>query len=285
MVTAATSRPRRHRLRFASAAAVRAAVLAGAGPAAMSRLAVSDHLIHGRLRAIPVGDLDLRCICAPFGRARTPLRGRHGNLLSHIATSRESGASSGGGPGRRTRRLSIRGCRSAGRTVSFACAGGVVGAHAVFEHRCERGRRGGIDVTSRLPAMSRLPKPSSWSSARAPPRVPRNSTPAGCIGTPASPGSATCTLKASPSTRGIRNSLRRRRRFPRRCRPRRPRCASTAWCPSRGKAARSGSAPWRACFGHRSSSTSWQCTECAMMVRLPSRDSLPTLEPGRNLPS
>ncbi|HUO38140.1 MAG TPA: LysR family transcriptional regulator, partial [Mycobacterium sp.] len=38
-----------HPLEFASAAAVRAAVLAGAGPAVMSRLAVSDDLAHGRL--------------------------------------------------------------------------------------------------------------------------------------------------------------------------------------------------------------------------------------------
>lgn len=47
-------------LALASAAAVRAAVLAGAGPAAMSSLAVADDLADGRLVAVPVHGLDLR---------------------------------------------------------------------------------------------------------------------------------------------------------------------------------------------------------------------------------
>ena len=83
------SAPAAHPLEFASAAAVRAAVLAGAGPAVMSRLAVSDDLIHGRLRAIPVADLDLRRdLRAIWMGARTAPAGAARDLLSHIATSR-----------------------------------------------------------------------------------------------------------------------------------------------------------------------------------------------------
>jgi molybdate transport repressor ModE-like protein len=78
-----------HSLELASAGAVRAAVLAGAGPAVMSRLAVSDDLVHGRLRAIPVADLDLRRdLRAIWAGARTPPAGAVRDLLSHIATGR-----------------------------------------------------------------------------------------------------------------------------------------------------------------------------------------------------
>jgi molybdate transport repressor ModE-like protein len=81
--------PAAHPLEFASAAPVRAAVLAGAGPAVMSRLAVSDDLNHGRLRAIPVADLDLRRdLRAIWMGARTPPAGAARDLLNHIATSR-----------------------------------------------------------------------------------------------------------------------------------------------------------------------------------------------------
>src|SRR6201996_2517652 len=47
-------------LELPSAGAVRAAVLAGAGPAAMSRLAVADDLAVGRLREVAVSRIDLR---------------------------------------------------------------------------------------------------------------------------------------------------------------------------------------------------------------------------------
>lgn len=81
--------PAAHPLELASAAAVRAAVLAGAGPAVMSRLAVSDDLSHGRLRAIPVADLDLRRdLRAIWLGAATPPAGAARDLLNHIATSR-----------------------------------------------------------------------------------------------------------------------------------------------------------------------------------------------------
>ena len=80
--------PAAHPLELASAAAVRAAVLAGAGPAVMSRLAVSDDLTHGRLCAVPVADLDLRRdLRAIWMGARTPPAGVARDLLNHIATS------------------------------------------------------------------------------------------------------------------------------------------------------------------------------------------------------
>jgi molybdate transport repressor ModE-like protein len=78
-----------HPLELPSAAAVRAAVLVGAGPAVMSRLAVSDDLIHGRLHAVPVADLDLRRdLRAIWMGAQTPPAGAARDLLNHIASSR-----------------------------------------------------------------------------------------------------------------------------------------------------------------------------------------------------
>jgi molybdate transport repressor ModE-like protein len=81
--------PAAHPLELASAAAVRAAILAGAGPAVMSRLAVSDDLLHGRLRAVPVAGLDLRRdLRAIWMGAHTPAAGAARDLLNHIAASR-----------------------------------------------------------------------------------------------------------------------------------------------------------------------------------------------------
>ena len=72
-------------LELASAAAVRAAVLAGAGPAAMSRLAVADDLAVGRLHAIDIPDLDLRRkFRAIWVGGRTPPAGAIRDVLSHI---------------------------------------------------------------------------------------------------------------------------------------------------------------------------------------------------------
>ncbi len=73
-------------LELSSAAAMRAAVLAGAGPAVMSRLAVADDLALGRLRAIPVAEVDLRRdLRAIWMGGRTPPAGAARDLLSHIA--------------------------------------------------------------------------------------------------------------------------------------------------------------------------------------------------------
>jgi DNA-binding transcriptional LysR family regulator len=75
-------------LELSSAAAMRAAVLAGAGPAAMSRLAVADDLASGRLRAITIPELDLRRkFRAIWVGGRTPPAGAIRDLLSHITSS------------------------------------------------------------------------------------------------------------------------------------------------------------------------------------------------------
>jgi DNA-binding transcriptional LysR family regulator len=78
-------------LELMSAAAMRAAVLAGAGPAVMSRLAVADDLAVGRLRAVAVPELDLRRkLQAIWVGARTPPAGAIRDLLSHITSRKTS---------------------------------------------------------------------------------------------------------------------------------------------------------------------------------------------------
>jgi DNA-binding transcriptional LysR family regulator len=74
-------------LELSSAAAVRAAVLAGAGPAVMSRLTVADDLAAGRLGTAAVPDLKLRRqLRAIWVGGRTPPAGAIRDLLSHITT-------------------------------------------------------------------------------------------------------------------------------------------------------------------------------------------------------
>lgn len=74
-------------LELSTASSVRAAVLAGAGPAVMSRLAVSDDLAADRLRAIPVEGMDLRRdLRAVWIGGRTPPAGAVRDLLSHIGS-------------------------------------------------------------------------------------------------------------------------------------------------------------------------------------------------------
>jgi DNA-binding transcriptional LysR family regulator len=76
-------------LELSSAAAVRAAVLAQAGPAVLSRLAVADDLELGRLRAVEVAGLDLRrALRAVWLGAGTPPAGAVRDLLSHVAATR-----------------------------------------------------------------------------------------------------------------------------------------------------------------------------------------------------
>ncbi|GLE53185.1 LysR family transcriptional regulator [Mycobacterium montefiorense] len=75
-------------LELSSAAAVRAAVLAGAGPAVTSRLAVADDLAGGRLRAVHVPELNLRrALRAIWIGGQTPPAGAVRDLLSHIGSS------------------------------------------------------------------------------------------------------------------------------------------------------------------------------------------------------
>ncbi len=74
-------------LELTSAAAMRAAVLAGAGPAAMSQLAVADDLAIGRLHAIAIPELDLRRkFRAIWIGGRNPPAGAIRDLLSHITS-------------------------------------------------------------------------------------------------------------------------------------------------------------------------------------------------------
>ena len=64
---------------------MRAAVLAGAGPAVMSRLAVADDVAAGRLRTVSVPELNLkRELNAIWVGGRTPPAGVIRDLLSHI---------------------------------------------------------------------------------------------------------------------------------------------------------------------------------------------------------
>jgi DNA-binding transcriptional LysR family regulator len=76
-------------LELPTAAAMRAAVLAGARPAAMSRLAVADDLAVGRLSAITISQLDLRReLRAIWVGGRAPPAGAIRSFLSHISTRR-----------------------------------------------------------------------------------------------------------------------------------------------------------------------------------------------------
>jgi DNA-binding transcriptional LysR family regulator len=77
-------------LEFPSGGAVRAAVLAGAGPAAMSRLAVADDLAAGRLREIAVSQIDLRRdLWAIWLGGSTQPAGAIKSLLTHIGCRTE----------------------------------------------------------------------------------------------------------------------------------------------------------------------------------------------------
>lgn len=74
-------------LELATSASVRAAVVAGAAPAVLSRLAVSDDIATGRLRVVPVEGLDLhRDLRAVWAGGRTPPAGAVRDLLAHIGT-------------------------------------------------------------------------------------------------------------------------------------------------------------------------------------------------------
>ena len=73
-------------LELSTSAAVRAAVLAGAAPAVLSRLAVEDDLAGGRLRQVQL-DVDLRReLRAVWVGGRTPPAGAVRDLLSHIGS-------------------------------------------------------------------------------------------------------------------------------------------------------------------------------------------------------
>lgn len=79
-------RPAPPALQLSTAAAVRAAVLASAGPAVMSELAVRDDLAAGRLRRVVVGELDLRRpLRALWQGSRQPPPGAVRDLIARAA--------------------------------------------------------------------------------------------------------------------------------------------------------------------------------------------------------
>lgn len=74
---------------FSTAGGVRQAVLAGAGAAVMSDLAVRDDLASGRLRAIQVDGVSLRrALKAVWTGGRLPLAGPARDLLAYLAATR-----------------------------------------------------------------------------------------------------------------------------------------------------------------------------------------------------
>jgi DNA-binding transcriptional LysR family regulator len=74
-------------LALSTSAAVRAAVIAGAGPAVLSELAVADDLTAGRLREIRLSALDLRrTLRAVWVGSRTPPAGAARDLIALAAT-------------------------------------------------------------------------------------------------------------------------------------------------------------------------------------------------------
>ncbi|GAA0525722.1 LysR family transcriptional regulator [Paractinoplanes ferrugineus] len=91
-VLGAAARPAPAALELSTTAAVRAAVLAGAGPAVISRLAVTDDLRAGRLRHVPVAGLALRRdLRAVWTGGRVPPAGGVRDLLAHIGTRPDPG--------------------------------------------------------------------------------------------------------------------------------------------------------------------------------------------------
>jgi DNA-binding transcriptional LysR family regulator len=94
-------------LALSSTAAVRAAVLAGAGPAVLSELAVADDLTSHRLTRIAVADINLRrALRVVWSGGQRPSVGAARDLLTHVssASSAQRPAHAGPSEPRRARR-------------------------------------------------------------------------------------------------------------------------------------------------------------------------------------
>jgi molybdate transport repressor ModE-like protein len=92
-------------LALSSTAAVRAAVLAGAGPAVLSELAVADDLASHRLARIAVADVNLRrSLRAVWSGGQHPSVGTARDLLAQVSSAR-SAERGGGAKTRETRRI------------------------------------------------------------------------------------------------------------------------------------------------------------------------------------
>lgn len=78
-------------IEYSTAGGVRQAVLAGAGPAVVSDLAVRDDLAAGRLRAVPIEGVDLRrALKAVWVGERLPPAGPARDLLTHLSSGRRA---------------------------------------------------------------------------------------------------------------------------------------------------------------------------------------------------
>jgi molybdate transport repressor ModE-like protein len=87
-------------LSLSTTAAVRAAVLAGAAPAVISKLAVADDLTAGRLIETKTPELDLRrALRAIWAGPKNPPAGAARDLVAHILNRRLSGEVAGRSPG------------------------------------------------------------------------------------------------------------------------------------------------------------------------------------------
>ncbi|MGE5288203.1 MAG: LysR family transcriptional regulator [Micromonosporaceae bacterium] len=76
-------------LALSTTAAVRAAVIAGAGPAVLSELAVAEDLASHRLARVPVAGVDLgRALRAVWSSGPLPPRGAARDLLAHVTRHR-----------------------------------------------------------------------------------------------------------------------------------------------------------------------------------------------------
>jgi DNA-binding transcriptional LysR family regulator len=77
-------------LALSTTAAVRSAVLAGAGPAVLSELTVAEDIAARRLARVPVTGVDLRrSLRAIWAGGRLPPSGAARDLLAHV-TARQS---------------------------------------------------------------------------------------------------------------------------------------------------------------------------------------------------
>ena len=165
---------------------------------------------------------------------------------------------------------------------------GIVGAHRVAQRRPERRACLRVDddevgfladVEIAEPVLH-VQRPGAAERADEQHLAPDASTP------PSSPGSVMCTLNASPSTRGINHSSPPPKSVPAEMFTPEATVRFHGIVPDPRNSCEIGQCeidvPVSAI---RSSSTSWQCTQCARMVRRPSRLLPPTSEPGRNFPS
>jgi DNA-binding transcriptional LysR family regulator len=85
---ARTAARRRRQLRTGSSAAIRSAVLAGAGPALLSELVIAEDLTRRTLVEVPLADVDLRRTLRAVWRAAERPTGQAAVLLGHATGQR-----------------------------------------------------------------------------------------------------------------------------------------------------------------------------------------------------